>query len=96
MGRGPRTIQYDPTRSLTLVSRWVRAVQAARGAIHTRATSEAPDGCGTSVPDPTACRSSPATPARPTAQALEVKVYNTIIADAAQGISCPPEFCEVV
>ena len=51
MGRGPRTIQYDPTRSLTLVSRWVRAVQAARGAIHTRATSEAPDGCGTSVPD---------------------------------------------
>ena len=62
------------------MGRWVRAVQAARGATHTRATSEAPDWCGVSVPDGVSEYAGHAG----AHQALEVKVYNTIIADAAQ------------
>ena len=58
----------------------MRAVQAARGAAHTRATAEAPDWCAPSVPDGVSEYAGHAG----AHQALEVKVYNTIIADAAQ------------
>ena len=39
------------TRHNRVVAAWVRAVQAARGAAHTRATAEAPAWSAPSVPD---------------------------------------------
>ena len=48
-----------------VVGAWVRAVQAARGAAHTRATAEVPAW------SPTSCRST-----RGRHQAGEVKVYH--------------------
>ena len=68
------------TRHNRVVAAWVRAVQAARSAAHTRATAEAPAWSAPSVPDfvPEYAGQAGAH------QAGEVKVYNTIIADAAQ------------
>ena len=58
----------------------MRAVQAARGAAHTRATAEAPAWSAPSVPDFVSEYAGQAG----AHQAGEVKVYNTIISDAAQ------------
>ena len=68
------------TRHNRVVAAWVRAVQAARGAAHTRATAEAPAWSAPSVPDFVSEYAGQAG----AHQAGEVKVYNTIIADAAQ------------
>ena len=68
------------TRHNRLVSAWVRAVQAARGAAHTRATAEAPAWSAPSVPDFTSEFAGQAG----AHQAGEVKVYNPIVSDAAQ------------
>ena len=68
------------TRHNRVVAAWVRAVQAARGAAHTRATSEAPTWSAPSVPDAVSEYAGYAG----AHQALEVKVYNTIVSDAAQ------------
>ena len=68
------------TRHNRVVGAWVRAVQAARGAAHTRATSEAPVWSAPSVPDAVSEYAGHAG----AHQALEVKVYNTIVSDAAQ------------
>ena len=75
------------TRHNRVVSAWVRAVQAARGAAHTRATAEAPPWSAPSVPDFTSEFAGHAG----AHQAGEVKVYNPIVADAAQllrGATC--------
>ena len=58
----------------------MRAVRAARGAAHTRATSEAPDWSAPSVPDFVSEFAGHAG----SNQAGEVKVYNSIVSDAAQ------------
>ena len=58
----------------------MRAVQAARGAAHTRATAEAPEWSAPSVPDFTSEFAGQAG----AHQAGEVKVYNSIVSDAAQ------------
>ena len=68
------------TRHNRVVGAWVRAVQAARGAAHTRATAEAPAWSAPSVPDFVSEYAGQAG----AHQAGEVKVYNTIISDAAQ------------
>jgi len=68
------------TRHNRVVAAWVRAVQAARGAAHTRATAEAPAWSAPSVPDFVSEYAGQAG----AHQAGEVKVYNTIISDAAQ------------
>jgi len=63
-----------------VVGAWVRAVQAAQGAAHTRATAEAPAWSAPSVPDFVSEHAGQAG----AHQAGEFKVYNTIISDAAQ------------
>ena len=68
------------TRHNRVVGAWVRAVQAARGAAHTRATAEAPAWSAPSVPDFVSEYAGQAG----AHQVGEVKVYNTIISDAAQ------------
>ena len=68
------------TRHNRVVEAWVRAVQAARGAAHTRATAEAPEWSAPSVPDFVSEYAGQAG----AHQAGEVKVYNTIVSDAAQ------------
>ena len=68
------------TRHNRVVAAWVRAVQAARGAAHTRATAEAPAWSAPSVPDFVSEYAGQAG----AHQVGEVKVYNTIISDAAQ------------
>jgi hypothetical protein len=68
------------TRHNHVVGAWVRAVQAARGAAHTRATAEAPAWSAPSVPDFVSEYAGQAG----AHQVGEVKVYNTIISDAAQ------------
>merc|ERR1712153_101950 len=68
------------TRHNRVVGAWVRAVQPARGAAHTRATAEAPAWSAPSVPDFVSEYAGQAG----AHQAGEVKVYNTIICDAAQ------------
>ena len=68
------------TRHNKVVAAWVRAVRAARGAKYTRATSVAPDWSAPSVPDGVSEYAGQAG----AHQALEVKVYNTIVSDAAQ------------
>ena len=68
------------TRHNRVVAAWVRAVQAARGAAHTRATAEAPAWSAPSVPDFVSEYAGQAG----AHQAGEVKVYNTIVNDAAQ------------
>ena len=68
------------TRHNRVVAAWVRAVQAARGAAHTRATAEAPAWSAPSVPDFVSEYAGQAG----AHQAGEVKVYNPIVVDAAQ------------
>ena len=68
------------TRHNRVVSAWVRAVQAARGAAHTRSTAEAPSWSAPSVPDFTSEFAGHAG----AHQAGEVKVYNPIVTEAAQ------------
>ena len=60
------------TRHNRVVAAWVRAVQAARGAAHTRATAEAPAWSAPSVPDFVSEYAGQAG----AHQAGEVKVYN--------------------
>ena len=74
------------TRHNRVVAAWVRAVQAARGAAHTRATAEAPGAWSApSVPDFVSEYAGQAG----AHQAGEVKVYNTIVTDAAQLLRGP-------
>ena len=61
----------------------MRAVQAARGAAHTRATAVLRRRRGARRACPTSCRSTRGR-RRGAHQAGEVKVYNTIVTDAAQ------------
>jgi hypothetical protein len=68
------------TRHNRVVAAWVRDVQAARGAAHTRATAEAPAWSAPSVPDFVSEYAGQAG----AHQVGEVKVYNTIVTDAAQ------------
>jgi len=68
------------TRHNRVVAAWVRAVQAARGSAHTRATAEAPAWSAPSVPDFVSEFAGQAG----AHQAGEVKVYNSIVSDAAQ------------
>ena len=74
-----KNIQHT-SRHNKVVAAWVRAVRAARGAAHTRATSEAPDWSAPSVPDFVSEFAGHAG----SNQAGEVKVYNSIVSDAAQ------------
>ena len=63
---------------------WVRAVQAARGAAHTCATAAAPAWSAPSVPNFVSEYAGRAG----AHQAGEVKVYNTMLSDAAQLLRC--------
>ena len=74
-----KNIQHT-SRHNKVVAAWVRAVRAARGAAHTRATSEAPDWSAPSVPDFVSEFAGHAG----SNQAGEVKVNNPIVSDAAR------------
>jgi hypothetical protein len=78
------------TRHNRVVAAWVRAVQAARGAAHTRATAEAP-ACGARRACSTSCRSTRGRRAH-TTEAGEVKVYNTTIATTPSLLTQPSCF----
>ena len=68
------------TRHHRVVKCWVRAVQAARGAAHTRETHVAPEWSAPDVPDFVSEYAGQAG----AHQAADAKVYNPIVSDAAQ------------